>query len=162
MHNAPAVSYPMGRSRFHGFLVLLCAPVGALLLLAWSYQADDLQWLHALAAFIWLLTVVMAGWQWRRTPAGKLVWGDAAWCWVVAGQSHRVTPEVTLDLQHLMLLRLVGRADRSVWWLWPERRADPLHWQALRRALFSRSSPDSDADTQALVRDPDARDGVSA
>ncbi|MBP9904273.1 MAG: hypothetical protein KBF66_01855 [Rhodoferax sp.] len=159
MHSAPAVSYPMGRSRFHGLLLLLIAGSGALSLSAWVLQSDPLRWQHGVAALIWSLGVVVAGWRWYSAPTATLIWDGEAWCWVLGARSRPVKPEVALDFQWLLLLRLSGSADRADWWVWPEHAADPLRWLALRRALFARS-PANSAHADALARRPGRHDGA--
>jgi toxin CptA len=160
MHSAPAVSYPVGRSRFHGLLLVLIAGSGALSLSGWTYQSDPLRWHHGVAALVWLLGVAVAGWRWYRAPSGTLIWDGEVWCWVLEQRSRPVKPEVALDLQYQLLLRLSGSADRADWWVWPERGADPSHWTALRRALFARSAADH-PDADALMSRPDHRHGVT-
>jgi toxin CptA len=47
-----------------------------------------------------------------------------------------------LDLQRLLLLRWHGAAG-GVQWLWAERARHPDRWDALRRAVYSRATPDA-------------------
>ena len=67
---------------------------------------------------------------------GVLVWDTRTWWWEHGAQrtSGLVTPE--LDLQRLLLLRMVSEAGLHHW-LWLEREADPVRWLALRRAVFA-------------------------
>ena len=84
-----------------------------------------------LTAFAWL--------GWYRASAGMLRWDGAGWQWEEGGAVTGGQPELALDLQSRMLLRFRPEAGK-VRWLWLERASDPSHWDALRRAVYSRSS----------------------
>jgi hypothetical protein len=86
----------------------------------------------------------------RRDGAGVLAWDGEAWYWRDADSgaaSCPVAPVVCLDLQGLILLRLVPLEPlepqvRPQRWLWLTPRRDLGRWRALRRALYSiRSRP---------------------
>lgn len=139
MHSAPAVSFPVGRSRFEAWLtgsVILC---GFLVVSIWCLQVDALGWRHWLAVAFWLVTAWMAAWHWWHTPKGSLAWDGAAWYWAVKTQSLMVAPEVVMDLQQLVLLRLRSPADARVTWVWLDQALNPLRWVALRRAIYARA-----------------------
>ena len=149
MHGAPSVSFPVGRSLWAGAVAaaiwLLGAGVAAgwLATAAWSPR-------QAVALALLAATGAWAAAAWWRQPSGRLDWDGAAWCWWPAagvpleGGSLRVAA----DLQFLLLVQWSGAGRRS--WLWLERRADPSRWAALRRAVYSRADPA----TQALTGAP--------
>ena len=155
MHSAPAVSYPMGRSRFHGLAILFFAVAGALVMLLWMGSSDRLQWPHAVAALLWLLGISTALWRWYCMPAGLLIWDTQAWVWSVDDQPRTVRPEVALDFQSWMLLRLHSSATWLDSWVWPAHQDAPLQWQALRRALFCRYRASSQAIDQGIPAEAD-------
>ena len=68
----------------------------------------------------------------RSRLAGGLL--AAAWLLGAAGQ-----PDLALDLQARMLVRWTPAQGRPLW-LWVERDAALSHWDALRRALYSRTT----------------------
>ncbi|MFZ4622633.1 MAG: hypothetical protein ACOYNF_00190 [Rhodoferax sp.] len=141
MHSAPAVSYPVGRSRFRDALVLLISLVSALTLLTWTWQADVVTARHLAAGVAWLASTGLAAWHGWRSPTGVLSWDGVGWNWTCANTRLAVVPEVTLDLQTGLLLRLHVGSGLAGLWVWPERRASPQRWLALRRAVFGKIPP---------------------
>lgn len=151
MRNAPSVVYPVGRSAFHGHVLLL---LGALSLLAWvgwgatqPWASRQLGvWLAGLLA--WSTWVAWVWRSWRRTPVGYLRWDAQAarvedplrvgawrWCHSAAEDGEPLlNVELALDLQARALLRLRG-ADAGSRWAWVERSVDVSRWNDLRRAL---------------------------
>ncbi|MDD2879860.1 MAG: hypothetical protein PHQ58_05440 [Rhodoferax sp.] len=146
MHNAPAVSFPVGRSHFQGAFVGLLMACGALAVSVWSLQADALGWRQALATGVWLATSMLVGWSWSQTTTGSLSWDGFVWHWAVDGRSVVILPELVLDFQSAVLLRLRGAEDRSAAaWVWLDRVSNAARWMALRRAIYSRVKLADDA-----------------
>lgn len=149
MHNAPAVSYPVGRSRFHGVMVVAAGLLGGLTLLLWLTAPVATGWRQWFFVAVLLVAVLGAGDAWRRSPRGTLRWSGYVWEWASSGATQVGRLVVHLDFQSWMVVSL--RPDRGTpRWLWPERRSDALNWDALRRAVFARSGaghhPDLDGD----------------
>lgn len=138
MHSAPSVSYPVGRSTFAVRAALALAAAGLAVIALWSVQAPfGWRQLAALAAV--LACAVLAGDAWRRSPAGVLRWDGREWTWEEGGRVAGGQPAIALDLQSRLLLR--WRPEQGgARWLWAEREAAPSHWDALRRAVYSRAS----------------------
>jgi toxin CptA len=131
MHNAPSVSYPVGRCRFAAALGALAWLAGGAGLGMWSAQAQAPGWQLGSACAVWLGCGAAAALAWLRSPAGILAWDGREWSWdgtPVDGQ-----PAAALDLQAWLLLRVQGQPR----WLWLERAVAPQHWDALRRAVYS-------------------------
>lgn len=146
MHNAPAVSFPVGRSHFQGAFVGSISACGALAVSAWSLQVDTLGWRQALAAGLWLTTSMIVGWSWWQTATSSLSWDGFAWHWTEGERSVVKLPELVLDLQFAVLLRLRGADDSDdVAWVWLDRVSNASRWMALRRAIFSAVKPVDDA-----------------
>ena len=61
------------------------------------------------------------------------------WRWENSTDSESGRPELALDLQARMLLRWLP-ARGGARWLWVERNAAVSHWDALRRAVYSRAN----------------------
>jgi toxin CptA len=141
MHSAPSVSYPVGRSRFAGALLLCGWLLGAATCIAWRLASPDSAPRSAAAAIALVLAAGLATWHWWRMPAGALRWDQEQWSWRGAGTAAGASPEVALDLQHWMLLR--WRAGRHSSWLWLERASRPEQWSDLRRAVYSRARPEA-------------------
>lgn len=158
MHSAPAVSYPVGRSRFHAGLLLVITLMGALTVLTWALKVDAPGLRHLAAGLLCVTCAGLATLHWWRTPLAQLCWDGTAWAWEAADRVQTVVPEVTLDLQFCLLLRLHGGVGPSVQWVWPERRTSTPHWQAFRRAVYGKtpSAADHQRNTgqaqQALAR----------
>lgn len=141
MHAPPSVSYPVGRSAFAGRAAAAILAAGLAATLAWSLQAPF--GARQVAAFLVLAAcAVLAARAWLRSPAGTLHWDGTGWTWEEGGAAGTVPagrPDLALDLQSRLLLRWSGE-DGAVRWLWAERASDPSHWDALRRAVYSRAS----------------------
>ena len=139
MHAAPSVSYPVGRSAFALGLAAALAALGALVAAAWLLESAQAGWRHALAAAAVAAGGAGALVAWWRSPAGLLHWDGAAWNWEEGRELRPGHPEIALDLQNRLLLRWQAEAGRARW-LWVERARAPAHWEALRRAVYSRAS----------------------
>jgi len=137
MRSAPAVSYPVGRSFFHVSVAAGVSALGAVVLTAWGVQTGDVRGHVLICAGVWLVCATVGYWGWVNTPCGTLSWDGQVWTWGKAGDVCHVSIELVLDTQSSLLLRLVGEAQRP-FWVWPERRAQPLRWLALRRAIYAR------------------------
>ncbi len=137
MHNAPSVTYPVGRSSFLGGLlgVLWLAGAGVTALGGRIWGAGGWRWTLALAVL--LLAALLALHFWRRMPKGALRWDGHAW----QGPYAPVAParlSVHLDLQRHLLVRL-HHAPVMQRWLWLDAASDPSRWNDLRRAVYSRA-----------------------
>jgi len=139
MHGAPSVTYPVGRSPFAFRLAALVLASGGAACLAWSLQSP-FGWRQA-AGWLALLACGALAWHgWRRSSAGALRWDGLQWFLEEAGGGRRAgQADVALDLQRRLLLRWRPQ-EGAVRWLWLERASDLSHWEALRRAVYSRAS----------------------
>lgn len=138
MHSAPAVSYPVGRSRFQGWLVGLTGIGGTAIGLFWCYAVNPGGWRQWLYATTLLGFCVAAVAVWRRSPPGRLRWDGQAWNWSAMDASACGVLIVHLDFQSCLLLSFCPEKGPRLW-LWPERGTDVLRWNALRCAVFSHS-----------------------
>ena len=137
MHNAPSVTYPVGRSRFSAAVLSVLWSLGAVATALGGLQAPAPAWRWGAAAALLALAGLLAVRSWRRQPCGLLAWDGQDWSWMVAGDLEAGVPEVCLDLQRRMLVRWVG--DGAIRWLWLEQAGSPAHWDDLRRAVYSRA-----------------------
>lgn len=138
MHGAPSVSYPVGRSPFAGRLAAGILVAGGAATGAWTLLSDP-GWRHALGLAALVACALFGLHGWRRSPAGVLHWDGAGWTWEEGGRAAAGRPEPALDLQGRLLLRWRPHEGRDQW-LWLERASDTSHWEALRRAVYSRAS----------------------
>ncbi|GAB3769785.1 hypothetical protein GCM10028796_35410 [Ramlibacter monticola] len=142
MHAAPSVNYPVGRSAFALALAAGLTALGLLVAAAWTLQPVPAGWRQALAfaAAAGCGAVALAAWW--RSPTGTLRWNGVAWGWqegVEEGGGLRPGhPEIALDLQNRLLLRWQAE-EGGARWFWLERARAPAHWEALRRAVYSRA-----------------------
>ena len=139
MHAAPSVSYPVGRSAFAGRVILLLALLGLLGAVAWTAQAQAFSWRQALAFAAVAACGAIALASWWRSPQGVLCWDGAEWQWQEGPAAWTGEVERALDLQSRLLLHWRGETGRTRW-LWAEKTSDASHWDALRRAVYSRAS----------------------
>ncbi|WP_395687177.1 hypothetical protein [Caenimonas koreensis] len=139
MHNAPSVTYPVGRSRFSGWLSLLLWLVGLASVLMWWNTAAAPGWRGFAMALAVVVAGICAGVAWWRSAVGQLHWDGESWQWTQHLATREGTVTTRLDLQKWMLLQWqAGDASR---WLWLERSREPASWDDLRRAVYSRARP---------------------
>ena len=139
IHNAPAVVYPLGRSRFLGQLLLGVWLAGLLSVAVWLLTSQRFDWRVATAFAVVLGAGAAAYASWRRQPTGDLHWDGAVWRWESASYQTGVVEQeivVMADFQSSILLRLKNPASARLW-LWPEKRTFPARWLDLRRAIYS-------------------------
>jgi hypothetical protein len=139
MHSAPAVIFPVGRSRFQGWLVGLTGSIAVSVGLLWCYQTDSVGWRHGLYLSIVIVTLVRAIRVLQRSPSGNLHWDGQTWRWCSAEVSVGGVLAAHLDFGFFLVLSLRPANGAKVW-LWPERRVEVAHWNALRRTVFSRDA----------------------
>ncbi|MEJ5991022.1 hypothetical protein WG902_13560 [Ramlibacter sp. PS3R-8] len=139
MHAAPSVSYPVGRSAFAGVLLGLPGAAGLAAAIAFTLQSDGFGWRQAAAWVALAVAGLLAGTAWARSARGVLHWDGVGWQWEEGAAMGSGAPEIALDLQSRLLLRWRSEAS-AVRWLWLERTSAPSHWDALRRAVYSRAS----------------------
>ena len=155
MHNAPAVSYPVGRSHFQKVLLLAVVLAGAFTQIAWWLLSLGHGAGHGLGFLLWLVFGVWAFWAVWHTPQRQLVWDGQDWRLHSGALSQLVTPRVILDSQHSMLVYLRPHTGLSEW-VWPEQKMQPERWLALRRALFNPVSHVTHPDASSLTASPEA------
>ena len=137
MHNAPSVSYPVGRPRWAGLLAAGVWLTAAAVSVLWTYSADAPGWRQCVAAAALLATGAWALLSWLRSPRGELGWDGTAWIWPSGSGTGGL--DVALDFQNVLLVRRPGAG--SAHWLWLERSRCPHRWLDLRRAVYSRARP---------------------
>jgi toxin CptA len=135
MHNAPSVSYPVGRPRFAGLLAACLWLIGAAVTLLWLHEAEVPGWRQAVAAAVLIGVGLWILLSWMRSPSGQLRWDGTEW--TGPSGSGAAVVQVALDLQHVLLVR--WRAPQLAHWLWLERSRCPHRWLELRRAVYSRA-----------------------
>lgn len=136
MHKAPAVTYPVGRSALHAWLLGSISLIGALAGWFWRMQAAPESWSQWLYALVLLLVSLAAFRHWWCFPSGHLQWDGQSWKFNVLDSSLRGPVSVHLDLQGWLLLCLHSE-EGGRRWLWLERRTAAINWHALRNAVFS-------------------------
>lgn len=145
---APAVVYPLRRSRVLGVLLAVILMVSVAACSAWALRGAPSWWLVAAAGGSWLLAAggVIHFWmlQWR----GAIRWDGQCWSLERAAPHAPSTailgaPEVLLDLQSHLWVHARPTGGGAVW-LWLECSAQPERWMDLRRAVYSRASPGAD------------------
>ncbi|WP_427915290.1 hypothetical protein ACPWT1_10405 [Ramlibacter sp. MMS24-I3-19] len=114
----------------------------ALVSVAWV-AAGASGWRAWLVASLVLALGVVAAFTWWRTPEGALAWDGSRWTWAPAGVSiaREGSLRVVLDLQGLLLVR--WSAPGAMQWLWLQPQGTRSHWDALRRAVYSRAAADA-------------------
>jgi hypothetical protein len=144
MHNAPAVSYPVGRSRFQGWLLSVVSFLGLVAAVVWFNQANAPDWRQWLMLSVVISVAFGAWWQWRQAVAGQLTWDGVVWNWTNGQASVPVQLTLIADVQRAMLLLLSGAQDNSRRWIWVDRDASLTRWLPLRRAVHQHPRFDAD------------------
>lgn len=138
MHSAPAVSFPVGRSRFQAWVSGLAWLAGAVVCGFWLSQAGLWGWRQGLAVVMVLGAGASAAGAWYVTASATLRWDGQTWWRETSQASQTGALTVHLDFQICLLLSL--RADTGArYWFWLERRDAPAVWRAVRRAVYSRA-----------------------
>jgi len=149
MHNAPAVTYPVGRSSIQGALGLVIWLLGVAVITAWAMTSPDVG-LLTVAYGLSLLAAVWAAIAWKRSAAGELQWNCETWQLHLCDRTAGGHPMVALDLQGSLLLR--WRADHGAeGWLWLDRASALARWDDLRRAVYSRAIADAPPSSRAAT-----------
>lgn len=108
--------------------------LGAAVCALWLHQVDRAGWPQALAVGVWLLATAAAAYNWQHPPSGVLRWDGQGWHFESARAALPGRSLLRLDLQGCLLVEFLPEAGRTQWF-WLERGAEPLRWDALRRAL---------------------------
>jgi hypothetical protein len=151
MHNAPAVSYPVGRSRFQAGMLALVTLLGIAGALLWFVQVEVPGWRQWSMLFGSVATGLGVWWQRRHPLTGQLTWDGLSWIWSDAKRSVPTQLAVVIDFQAAMLLCLRPDDQTRRIWVWVDRNASPTtRWLALRRAVhqYPRQVPDPLAQAQ--------------
>ena len=141
--HAPALQFPLRRSAWLVWILASLCALQLALLLWWALGDSSSVATLKLAVSIstWLLTTASAAHWWWHSCRGSIHWDGLMWNWQQpSGDSLLLQAlQVRLDFQsHLLVQVRCFDSPRSIH-LWLERRADPLHWLALRRAVYSRA-----------------------
>lgn len=148
MHSAPTVHYPVGRSHMKAailvFPCLMAAGVGYF----WLQSSVRMSLGHGLAVLLWLMVCLMTLREAFEPHESVLHWDGQQWIREAAASSQVGMPVVRLDFQRWLLLEFRSENGRSVW-LWPQFKAAPQYWDALRRALYAGGPSVRDAGGQA-------------
>ncbi len=138
MQGPPAVSLPVGRSRWHigtiaatGFAALL----GCTLLIR-QIPTDR----AALAVLCFSCLLGFAIFKWLRSEGGMLRWDGQHWLWTGFGDVSVAQLVPLFDLQSVLLVRLRSEHGQ-ITWLWLEAKTDALQWRAIRRAVYAQGAP---------------------
>lgn len=131
MRCAPSVIYPVLRSRRVGVLLAVLWCLGALPVTAWLVRVSaPLSACVAVVAWT-MLAGALCAWHWWRAEPDRLAWDGQSWSTSTVFDAHLA---VALDLQFLMVLRVVPVVGRSQW-LVVDREASPSAWHSLRCAV---------------------------
>ena len=143
MHNAPSVSYPLGRCAFQRWVYAFFVALTSVVLFTWAFsQGLKVAW--GVAAMAALLGAYL-GWR-ALGQAGTLTWDGQVWCMQTHGSGHEDAlgeVSVALDVQKALLLRWQPTSDKLLsqkQWLWLGSQTSDNSWQDLRRAVYQHSN----------------------
>src|SRR4051812_28685247 len=98
MHDAPSVSYPVGRCVLAAVIAQVVWLAGVLAWLAWVLQAPA-GWRQSIGAGLLAATGIAAFVAWRRSATGLLAWDGQGWRWADGSGEADGRVAVALDLQ---------------------------------------------------------------
>ncbi len=142
MHNAPSVSYPVGRCAFQRWLYVFFIVLTSTVLLAWALN-QGVTWIWGVAVGFATLAIFSGGRALHQ--AGMLTWDGQVWCLHDQGAGYEDAlgeVHVMLDVQKALLLRWQPASDTlngQSRWLWLGSQASDNRWQDLRRAVYQRT-----------------------
>ena len=139
MHNAPAVSFPVGRSRIQPWFLGGAWLVGAAVCGYWVSVMDVTGWRFGLAvvAPVAVGLVALASWTGSKHPMdARLHWDGECWRLETAAASLAGHVATHFDFQAFLLL-CIRFEQGGVRWLWLEKSAEVSLWHALRRAVHA-------------------------
>ena len=142
MRNAPAVRFPVARSLFAAWLLVMLWAVGAVSTLMFAASPNQPTWIFAAALPFCLVLGFLALAHWRKSPVGVLSWDRKQWQ-IAFGSPGLAEPvallqvSVRLDLQSTMLATFCTSSGQRLW-IWMDKGADGARWRKLRQAIFSR------------------------
>ncbi len=147
------VSYAVHRSGCEAALLGITLLAGWVTQVVWMVTSLGMGVPQISGVLLCLATGGFAAWHWRSGHDGILNWNGTHWNWNCQGATAVVTPEVILDFQQVVLLRLHAVQGYSLW-VWPQKNTAPEHWLALRRALFCplREAPRRDGTQKSWQR----------
>lgn len=157
MRNAPSVLIPVGRSRFGACVLAAVWLVGLSLLVAWRLQVPapgpwvGLSGSQAVMAVLLVVCGLLAWRHHRRAGVGLLDGDGQHWWWITAAGECAAQVRVMVDVQRVLLVRLVPEDGSGVQWLWLVRRGNPEHWRAVRRALYFRGPREAPPDGRVAM-----------
>jgi hypothetical protein len=143
MHNAPSVSYPVGRCAFQRWVFVGLSVISCGVLAAWASQ-QSISWAWWFAAGFWLVALWGGGYAYSRA-VGTLTWSGQFWC--LHGLPEPADDllgdvSVCMDAQGALLLKWEPLSDGkqgATRWLWLGAETSPKVWQDLRCAVFASS-----------------------
>jgi toxin CptA len=138
MHNAPSVTYPVGRSRMLAGLIAALWLTGGMATAFWVFQTSGLGWRLGAEILALVFCGAWAARAWATMGVGALCWDGQDWQWSSAGRTVGGRLAVHLDAQTHLLLRFTPPRGAQCW-CWAERASAPERWADLRRAVYSRA-----------------------
>ena len=156
MTDAPAVTYPVGRTPALALLLVGLWSAGALVALVMVGLPGAP--LGGWAGGLLLGSLLASAWGlwdfWRGQKARRLVWDGANWGLredAAEFLDDEARVEVRLDVQRALLLSYRDPSRARPLWLWAQASSDAGRWHLLRCALYSsgksagRAAPDAAA-----------------
>lgn len=134
MHQPPAVSHLVLRSRWHLRVIATLSALGLVTALGF-FLSQSGSWAAVLLVLVSLFTPIPALLAWRKAPTGLLQWDGQYWYWAGFGEAQACQLSPVFDLQSVMLVCVRDEGGAKVW-LWLEAVASGGKWMALRRAVF--------------------------
>lgn len=156
MHRAPAVSFPVVRSRVHLRCIVVLQLLACSGLALWVVHDGTWLWRHS----VLLVCIGFAGGvavrDWARTPDGLLCWDGGQWLWRTAQSDQPCVVQRLLDLQSAVVVRVTSPEGMDAH-RWLDAASAPTQWLALRRAIVSGALHPLEQDFPTIGTKPEGR-----
>src|SRR5438045_749838 len=98
MHDAPSVTYPVGRCRFPLLAAGVLWLAGIVVSAAWLIQSRHPAWVAFAACALLLIGGASACIEWMSSPEGQLTWDRQSWRWLKKARAGAEPIEVAPEL----------------------------------------------------------------
>ena len=143
MHNAPSVSYPVGRCAFQRVTLTTLSVITVTVMFGW-FMLQPVSWPMCWSGAVTVFGIVL-GWCNLHAQTGTLSWDGHVWCWHSrGGNADDALGEVfvAFDAQKALVLRwqpTSGRVATLSCYLWLDQESATLHWLNFRCAVYGRT-----------------------
>ncbi len=136
MHRAPAVNFPVKRSRLQVWLIVCMSQLAVAGLVAFALAQPVLDARTGILALAVFVASSMALLGWRQSPQGDLRWDGQHWYWSGFAENPVCKLRLLMDFQSFVVVNITAKGQAPLS-LWLEAIPGDASWKRLRRAIVS-------------------------